>query len=203
MPSIETSPYGIRRVAKVSVPLDDARAEAMTLVGEREYERGYLGVTVCQGGLWQSQELQALVESFGWGFQVQTAFLLGQEAEAGEFRPHTDEDFGLLDGDKARLHFPLVSHPKAHMSLWERDGEIDQHLEPGWVYYFDPRKPHSIANPSPVDRIHLVVDVTVTDQVRDLVFGACRRFTRDDWIMAGMGALNIPLLCWLAQLPSI
>lgn len=78
-----------------------------------------------------------------------------------------DRDVGTKNGMLARLHVPLRTHEDIKMTVWDLTGKSrTAHLAAGGVYYLDTRKPHSVANQSPVDRIHLVVDLIVNDSVR-------------------------------------
>lgn len=82
----------------------------------------------------------------------------------------TDKSAGLRDGQIARLHIPIITHPEVKMTVWELDGtERPIHLRPWTVYYLDQRKPHAVVNPSPVDRVHLVVDVLADDRTREVI----------------------------------
>jgi hypothetical protein len=79
----------------------------------------------------------------------------------------TDRQAGTRDGQVARFHIPLVTHPNVTMSVWELNGTHRQvHLAPGTVWYLDQRKPHAVTNPTDTDRIHLVVDVICNPSVR-------------------------------------
>ena len=74
------------------------------------------------------------------------------------------------DGQLVRFHIPIITHPDVKMTCWGLDGEpVEHHMAPGSIYYLDTRKPHSVANLSPVDRVHLVVDAVVTPEVRDRI----------------------------------
>jgi hypothetical protein len=82
----------------------------------------------------------------------------------------TDRTAGMRDGQIARFHVPLITHPHVTLTAWELDGTSDDHhLRPFRAYYLDQRKPHAVTNPTPVARIHLVVDVAVTAEVRAAV----------------------------------
>jgi hypothetical protein len=93
--------------------------------------------------------------------------------KGGKLRRHsdiTDRSAGTRNGQIARFHLPLVTHPDVKMTLWELDGSSHaEHLEPGRLYYLDQRKPHAVANPSPVDRIHLVIDAVCDPAVRGMI----------------------------------
>lgn len=85
----------------------------------------------------------------------------------------TDRNQGTRDGQVARFHIPLVTHPAATMTTWNLDGQPTKiHLKHGHCYYLDARKPHAVENASPIDRIHLVVDVLCDEQVRSVIGAA-------------------------------
>jgi hypothetical protein len=63
-----------------------------------------------------------------------------------------------------RIHLPLVTHPDAEMWL----GGERMRWGAGELWYADFAFPHRLANPSPVMRIHLVLDVCITDALLDL-----------------------------------
>lgn len=116
------------------------------------------------------------VENVDWWTDLERVRLFRMAAKAsrdGKLGRHSDiqdKAAGTRDGQLARFHIPIVTHPDITMSCWNLKGEKQTaHLEPGNIYYLDTRKPHAVANNSPVDRVHLVVDVTVTSQVRDRI----------------------------------
>lgn len=80
----------------------------------------------------------------------------------------TDRFAGVADGNIVRFHLPLVTHPQVSMSVWSLMGEKqDFHLPEFTCWYLDARKPHAVTNASPVNRVHLVVDVVSSDSVRE------------------------------------
>jgi hypothetical protein len=90
-----------------------------------------------------------------------------KDGKLGRHSDIQDQDVGTRDGMLARLHIPIRTHPDIKMTVWDLDGnERSAHLAAGGVYYLDTRKPHSVQNKSDVDRVHLVVDLVVTPEVR-------------------------------------
>jgi hypothetical protein len=82
----------------------------------------------------------------------------------------TDKAAGTTAGKVLRIHVPLVTRPDVTMTCWGLDGaEYAYHLPVGTAWYLDARKPHAVSNPSPVDRIHLTVDVIAGPDTRDLL----------------------------------
>lgn len=63
-----------------------------------------------------------------------------------------------------RLHAPIVTDHS--VTWWLQDRAID--MRPGEIWYLNVCLPHAVENRSPVDRIHLVVEVEVNDWVRSL-----------------------------------
>lgn len=108
------------------------------------------------------------VESVPWWGELERVRLL--RMGNGHLARHTDilDRFGgTRDGQVVRFHIPLVTHPDITMRNWTVDGgHWQQHLLDGSCYYLDTRLPHEVTNPTDIDRIHLVVDVAATKEVR-------------------------------------
>jgi hypothetical protein len=77
-------------------------------------------------------------------------------------KEHTDIGLSYESGE-ARLHIPIVTHPKVEFVL---DGHRI-HMEEGSCWYINAGLPHRLSNPSPVHRIHLVIDAVVNDWLRN------------------------------------
>lgn len=92
----------------------------------------------------------------------------------GELSRHadiTDQNAGTSDGCITRLHIPLITHKEVIFEGWGLRGEHEQmHFATGGLYYIDQRKPHRVINNSPVERIHLVVDVHSSEQLREWLY---------------------------------
>ena len=160
---------------RVPCPLGIAQGESLELASKGTYDRGYLGVPLLKAGRWAdgSRAIRQVIASVRLASEVREAYLLCLQANSGDFPAHTDTDFGTDDGQKARFHLPLITHPSVRLYLWDSAGSrTDHHMLVGHVYYFDPRNPHAIGNPSATNRIHLVVDVTVDQAVRRLIGAA-------------------------------
>lgn len=121
----------------------------------------------------QTPALRAIVEGITWITGLERVRLMrmeGRRGNVGHLARHsdvTDRNAGTRDGQIARFHLPLVTHPSITMSVWELDGRRhDLHLEAWRLYYLDARKPHAVTNPSGLDRTHLVIDAVVDDEVR-------------------------------------
>lgn len=111
---------------------------------------------------------------YGWT-GLERVRLLKMAAKKGGARlsRHTDigdKAAGLRDGQIARFHIPLLTHRDARMTIWDLDGTSTAHQLPAFTcWYLDARKPHAVANLSPLDRIHLVVDVVADAALRSLI----------------------------------
>ena len=64
--------------------------------------------------------------------------------------------------DKCRVHIPIQTDPSVIFSC----GGDDLHMERGRVYLIDNSELHTVSNPSTQNRIHLVIDVPLTDVPR-------------------------------------
>ncbi len=78
-------------------------------------------------------------------------------------KEHTDRDFNFENGE-ARIHIPIYTHPLVEFYL---DGER-MVLAEGDCWYMNFNLPHRLANPSPIRRIHLVIDCLVNDWLREV-----------------------------------
>jgi hypothetical protein len=117
--------------------------------------------------------IRELVESVSWWSRLERVRLLrmaGRDGKGGKLNRHTDitdRNAGTRDGQIVRFHIPLITDPAIVMHSWDLSGrERATHLQPWRCYYLDARKPHAVTNPTGVDRIHLVVDVVSSPQVR-------------------------------------
>ena len=94
-------------------------------------------------------------------------------AAGGELTRHadiTDHLAGVSDGMLLRIHVPLRTNPQVVFHSWTPDGaELSCSMDVGTVWYLDTRKPHRARNDGDVDRLHLVVDVEATPELRELL----------------------------------
>lgn len=93
----------------------------------------------------------------------------------GELTRHadiTDREAGTGNGQIVRLHLPVFTHPKCLFYSWTMRGEpVVMHFSEGDLSYIDTRKPHAVKNGSPIERIHLVVDVKSGPEIRRWLSG--------------------------------
>ncbi len=90
-----------------------------------------------------------------------TSVRLLKLAQGAIVKEHTDVGLNFESGE-ARLHIPVVTHPGVEFVL---DGH-SIHMEEGTCWYINASLPHRLANPSPVHRVHLVIDCMVNDWLR-------------------------------------
>lgn len=90
--------------------------------------------------------------------------------ELGRHADITDRNAGTSDGKIARLHIPIVTDERCKFRTWSETGKESVSQVPvGSLWYLDVRKPHSVVNPSPKERIHLVVDVVCNEEIRKMI----------------------------------
>jgi Aspartyl/Asparaginyl beta-hydroxylase len=78
-------------------------------------------------------------------------------------KEHRDAELCFEKGE-IRIHIPVVTNDEVEFYL---DKER-MNLKEGECWYMNFNLPHSIINKSSIDRIHLVVDATVNDWVKEL-----------------------------------
>lgn len=82
----------------------------------------------------------------------------------------TDQDAGTADGKLLRIHIPIVTNTETFVDQWELNGHIKScNLKVGEVWYLDTRKPHAVRNGGKTDRVHLVMDVESSPELRRLL----------------------------------
>ena len=84
-------------------------------------------------------------------------------AAGSHIREHRDYRLGFEDGE-VRLHVPVSTNPAVAFFL---NGER-LHMREGECWYLNLNLPHRVENQSVTDRVHLVIDCTVNDWLRDL-----------------------------------
>ncbi|MDF2186944.1 aspartyl/asparaginyl beta-hydroxylase domain-containing protein [Paraflavitalea sp. CAU 1676] len=78
-------------------------------------------------------------------------------------KEHRDHELAFEHGE-ARLHIPVFTNE--HVEFFVQQERII--MEPGECWYINANLPHRVANYGPTDRIHLVIDCTVNDWLREL-----------------------------------
>lgn len=91
----------------------------------------------------------------------------------GELSRHVDHvegDSGMNDGQVMRFHVPIITNPNVIFTMWNTNGEkVEQNMKQGETWLFDFRKPHMAVNGGDDIRIHLVIDVIMNENVRNLI----------------------------------
>ena len=82
---------------------------------------------------------------------------------------HEDHNIGV-DYGFVRLHVPIITGPGVEFVL---AGEL-VHMAPGECWYLDVLNAHSVTNPGPGTRIHLVVDCVVDPDFLQILTAAAR-----------------------------
>lgn len=99
--------------------------------------------------------------------------LMRLQPGGGELSRHVDHvegDSGITDGRVMRFHIPIITNPKVIFTMWNTDGEeVNQNLKQGETWLFDFRKPHKAVNGGDDIRIHLVIDVFMSEEWRQLI----------------------------------
>ncbi len=78
-------------------------------------------------------------------------------------KEHRDAELYFEKGE-VRIHIPIITHPLVEFYL---DKERIN-LRTGECWYMNFNLPHSIVNKSDIDRVHLVIDATVNDWVKEI-----------------------------------
>ncbi len=96
--------------------------------------------------------------------------LMRLEGDADAVR-HSDINYYWFE--RMRVHVPIVTHPEVLFSC----GERALHMAAGEVWIFDTWRAHSVHNPRPTSRIHLVADTVGSAAFGALVDQGARVFT--------------------------
>ncbi|MEV6133410.1 aspartyl/asparaginyl beta-hydroxylase domain-containing protein [Streptomyces violaceusniger] len=98
----------------------------------------------------------------GLGTELRSVRLMG--LAPGVLVPeHQDSPIGLPYG-YVRLHVPVVTNPGAILVM---DG-VEQCWQPGTLWYADFDRPHAVRNTGAANRVHLVIDCAISDELLGL-----------------------------------
>jgi hypothetical protein len=81
--------------------------------------------------------------------------------------------------NKVRVHIPVFTDRQVQFHVWSENASLREadhatvHMPPGEAWIFNNWYFHAVSNPSSRARIHLAVDVEITESMRDLVFAGC------------------------------
>lgn len=126
-----------------------------------------------------------LLESFAC---PQRSVRLLHLSAGGRIETHVDSPLTFQHGI-LRLHIPIVTHPDVefviggHRCAWR----------PGELWWGDFSQPHHVYNHSPINRVHLVMDVEINDYVLGLFPADFREAQRRDGILLHRDAVRMPL----------
>ena len=79
-------------------------------------------------------------------------------------KEHADLDLSVEDGT-ARIHIPVTTNE--HVEFYLNRSRVVMPV--GTVWYLRLSDPHSVHNKGDTDRVHLVIDASVNDWIRDLL----------------------------------
>lgn len=117
-------------------------------------------------------EVEQVVKLLGLGIQERIRFMRLAPG-GGELTRHTDQvepDAGVTDGTLMRIHLPIKTNPKVDFTVWDYRGtERTVNMKKGELWYLDIRKPHRAINGGDEERIHLVIDIGATNELKSLL----------------------------------
>lgn len=150
----------------------------------------FISKPVCMGEAWNKEhanesfalqdtemraafpEVEEVVKLLGLGTQERIRFMRLAPG-GGELTRHTDQvepDAGVTDGTLMRIHLPIKTNPKVDFTVWDYRGqERTVNMSKGELWYLDIRKPHRAINGGEEERIHLVIDIGATDELKSLL----------------------------------
>jgi hypothetical protein len=82
-------------------------------------------------------------------------------------KEHSDHDLSFEQGT-VRIHIPVVTNDQVDFRL----NDTRCIMPAGSAWYLRLSDPHSVANHGTTDRVHMVIDATVNDWVKDLFIRA-------------------------------
>lgn len=83
-----------------------------------------------------------------------------------DIKEHCDDNLDAETSGEARLHIPIQTHSGVAFYL---NNQLVK-MKEGECWYLNFNLPHSVKNPGPVDRIHLVIDCVVNNWLKQLLF---------------------------------
>lgn len=98
----------------------------------------------------KSLKLKRLQDKHGRAYPVR--IILARLRPGGVITPHMDRNFSLTHAH--RIHIPLQTHEEVEFYI---DG-VRNPMKVGEVWEINNRRIHEVENPSPIHRIHLIVD---------------------------------------------
>jgi hypothetical protein len=87
-------------------------------------------------------------------------------ATGHDIKPHVDYDPSYV----TRYHIPIITHPGVVMHMERQGKEYAMHMPAdGKIYFFNTGLKHWVTNDSPIDRLHLIIDVHGQSELESLV----------------------------------
>lgn len=81
-------------------------------------------------------------------------------------KPHVDYDPSYV----TRYHIPIITHPDVVMHMERKGKEHSMHMPAdGKIYFFNTGMKHWVTNDSPIDRLHMIIDVHGQVELENLV----------------------------------
>lgn len=150
----------------------------------------FISKPVCMGEAWNKEhanesfnlqdtemrkkfpEVEKIIKLLGLGKQERIRFMRLAPG-GGELTRHTDQvepDAGVTDGTLMRIHLPIKTNPNVDFTVWDYRGkERLVNMKKGELWYLDIRKPHRAVNNGTEERIHLVIDIGASDELKLLL----------------------------------
>ena len=83
-----------------------------------------------------------------------------------DIKPHVDYDPSYT----TRYHIPIITHPDVLMHMERKGQHYCMHMPAnGNIYFFNTGIKHWVTNNSPIDRLHLVIDVHGQSELEGLI----------------------------------
>ena len=105
------------------------------------------------------------------GNQIHRVRFMKLKPGGGELERHTDQvdpDSGGSLNKLARIHLPIRTNPDVIFTVWDTKGAPQKvHMAEGDVWFLDTRKAHQAINGGNEERIHLVIDVRVEENLHE------------------------------------
>ncbi len=120
------------------------------------------------------EEIDEILEKY-IGAETQRIRLMRLSPNQGELERHTDQTdkaVGVEDGEIMRLHIPIRTNKDVIFNVWDTNNiKLTKRMEESTLWYLDMRKPHRALNGGTSERIHLVIDVIVNENIRNKLDG--------------------------------
>lgn len=120
------------------------------------------------------EEIDEILEKY-IGAETQRIRFMRLEKNQGELVRHTDQtdkEVGVEIGDIMRLHIPIKTNEDVIFNVWDTNNvKLQKNMDEATLWYLDMRKPHRALNGGSEERIHLVIDVIVNDNIRSKLGG--------------------------------